>query len=456
MTLSAESPPPANGGDCHRGWLQSEVVTRFYSGIAGAEMARTRIRAGASNTDESAYAAAAPPYACRAYRRRRPAGELADEPEDTMDCPNCGTTHSQAARFCARCGLPLHRGTDRAQHFAAQPAEPVSAPHVLSTLMPHLVGSRLHVYRDAIALALISALIASAFGTLSVALVLAAAVLPAAVLAYVHDHGLWRGNARSMVALALLVSLALGVAVGLLQRLFALFTVLYSPTPRLPAVSTVLELGVLLPVVVFVATLITPVIVTTRPGFRHPVDAVVMCTLSGAALSLGLSIVVQLGAFTAVTYGEPTQVAFIALTLGFVQPIIFGTATACALMPLRGAHTNTAVGLLKGLALVVVYELGTTLLTPCGTRGIVLTAALAVLVAAAGLTMTRADLHAALLAEAGHALETGATPPRAAVADRNCPQCHAAIAAGAVFCQACGAATAALGHQVPANAATPT
>ena len=54
------------------------------------------------------------------------------------------------------------------------------------------------------------------------------------------------------------------------------------------------------------------------------------CALAGAAFSLGLSVLVQRGAFTHVeaTSGDAAHVAFIALTLGFWQPIIFGTAAA--------------------------------------------------------------------------------------------------------------------------------
>ncbi len=373
-----------------------------------------------------------------------------------MDCPNCSTPHSEAARFCARCGTPLHRTIDRAQHFAALPEETVRAPHLLSTLMPHLVSHRLHVYRDAIALALLASLIASAFGMLSVALVLAAVSLPAAVLTYIHDHNVWRGDPVSVVGVALLLALVLGVVVGELQRLFAEPALLLTQPSRLPSLTTILELGVLLPVVGFVALLIAPVVVTTRPGFRHPIDALVMCTLSGAALSLGFSVVVQIGAFTQVIHGDPTQVAFIALTLGFLQPIIFGTAAAVAMTALRGASANTAAGLVKGVLLVVIYELGTTVLTPYGTRGLVLTFVLAALVAAAGLIMTRAALHTALLAEAQQALSADKPLARAPDTDRICGQCHAAIAAGAAFCQACGTATAALASGVPTKSAART
>ena len=87
--------------------------------------------------------------------------------------------------------------------------------------------------------------------------------------------------------------------------------------------SRILELVVLVPVVAFVAVLVAPLLVTARAAFRHPMDLVVTCALSGAALSLGLSVVVEHGVFTHLqaTAGDPVSVAFIALTLGFLQPV---------------------------------------------------------------------------------------------------------------------------------------
>jgi zinc-ribbon domain len=363
-----------------------------------------------------------------------------------MDCPNCSTPHSPAARFCARCGTPLHPGIDRDRHFAAHPDEPVRALAVMSTLMPHLAGGRHHAYRLAVELALLAALIAAAFGALSIALVLAAIALPALVLTYIHDHDIWRDEPITLIVVAFLLPLALGVGVGLLEARFAQPALLTAPSHRLAPVAQILELGVVVPVVGFVALMVAPMLVTTRKAFRHPIDAVVACTLSGAALSLGVSVVVQHGAFTRIeaTAGDPAHVAFIALTLGFLQPIIFATAAAAAVVPLRAPGSNPVAGLTQGLVLLIVYELVTTLLTPYGTRGIVVTALAALVIAAAGLLASRGSLHKALLADAQAALDGDKAPARAPDTDQVCAHCGAAIGAGAAFCQVCGSATAAL------------
>lgn len=366
--------------------------------------------------------------------------------EVMVDCPSCSASNADGARFCARCGTSLHGGIDRKHYFAAMPDEPVRATAVMSTLMPHLSGARLYVYRDVIGLALLASLIAAAFGVLSVALIFAAVALPAAVLTYIYDHGVWRGDPVTTIGLGFVLALALGVGVGLLQRYFATGPVLLAPWGRFPSPTTILQLGVIVPAVVYVALLVVPVIVTARPRMRNAVDTVVICTLSAAMLSLGMSVVVQWGAFTGVKYGDPPLVAFIAVNLGLVQPIIFGTAAAVSVLALRRPGSSTVLGVAKGLVLVLVYELGTTLLTPHASKGVVLTTVLGVIVAAAGVRLARAEIHAALLAEAQAALSGDKKLVHAPDADRVCGHCGAAISAGAAFCQACGTATAALGR----------
>ncbi|QUR69842.1 zinc-ribbon domain-containing protein [Mycobacterium spongiae] len=386
-----------------------------------------------------------------------------------MDCPNCSAPHADAARFCARCGTPLHVGIDRSRHFAAHPEEPVRALALMSTLMPHLSGGRHHVYRGVVGLALMGALVAAAFGVLAVALVLAAIALPAVVLIYVHDHDLWRDEPITVIGAAFALPLLLGVGVGLLQDHFYLPVLLNAWRQRLPTPIQILELGVVVPVVAFVAVLIAPTLITARRAFRHPVDAVVICALSGAALSLGLSVVVQRGAFAQLVpsagnpmraaFGsltiDPAQAAFTALTLGFLQPIIFATAAALAVVPLRGPGVNPAPGVAKGVLLLVLYELATTLLAPDAARGIVLTALVALVLAAAGLLGTREALHKSLMAEAQAALAGDVALDRAPDTHQICAHCGAAIGADAAFCQVCGTATAALArHPYPPITAT--
>lgn len=370
----------------------------------------------------------------------------ATTPENIMDCPNCTAPHSAAARFCARCGTPLHATIDRTHHFAAHPDEPVRALAVMSTLMPHLSGRRHHDYRNAVGLTLLASLVAAAFGVLAVALVLAAVALPAILLTYIHDHDVWRDEPITVVGVGFLLPLLLGVGVGLLEQQLAPGVLLTATGQHLPPVGDILTSGVAVPVVVFIAVLVVPALVTARQQFRHPIDALNLASLAGAALSLGLSVVVQRGAFShaVANTGDPARTAFIALTLGFLQPVVFATAAAVAVIRLRRPGANLGIGIGQGLVLVLAYQLATTVLGPSGPRGIVLTALVALIVAGAGLLAVRGELHTGLLAEAQAALAEGTPPTRAAAADQVCAHCGAGLGTGAAFCQACGSATAAL------------
>jgi hypothetical protein len=284
---------------------------------------------------------------------------------------------------------------------SSTPQGPRRQVAVIGTLMPHLAPGRHHVYRNVTAMALLAALIAAGLGSLPVALVLTAVALPAAVLVYIHDHRLWHDEPLTLIVVAFGLSLLLGIGVGLLEAQFIKLVGVGSTGYHLPRVQRILELGVLVPVAAFVAVLIAPLVVSARPAFRHPMDVVVACSLSGAALSLGLSVVVQHGAFShfQATAGDPAHVAFISLTLGFLQPIVLMTAAMVAVLGLRGLGVSPATGVIEGLVLVVAYELATTLLHPYGARGIVLTTLAAFLLAGAGLATARDGLHAALQAD---------------------------------------------------------
>ena len=368
-----------------------------------------------------------------------------------MDCPHCGTPHAAAARFCARCGTPLHPHTNRANHFAANPDEPVRALALLSTLMPHMSGRRHHLYRNGVLFALLVAFVAAGFGVLSIALIVPAVALPAVVLVYLHDHHIWRNEPAVIIGAGFVLALVLGVVVGLLERHWSETSLLIAQSEHLPPGSQVFELGIVIPVLLFIAIAIGPLAVTSRPNFKHPLDAVNMSTLSGAAVSLGVSVMVQHGAFTNVHWdsADPGRAAFIALTLGFLQPVIFACTSALTVMRVRRPGSNPVIGVIEGLVLVVVYELVTTLLGEYGTRGVVLTAVVAAALAAAGILLVRIELHDGLLAEARSALASDTVVARSATHGQVCGHCGVELSVGAAFCQVCGTAVSSLAGPPP-------
>ena len=370
-----------------------------------------------------------------------------------MDCPHCGTPHAAAARFCARCGTPLHPHTIRSSHYAANPDEPVRALALLSTLLPHMTGRRHHLYRNVVLFALLIAFVAAGFGVLSIALIVPALALPAVVLVYLHDHHIWRSEPAIVVGGGFVLALVLGVLVGLLQRHWSDVVILGTQGDQLPPGTQIFELGIVIPVLLFVAVVIGPLAVTSRPNFRHPLDAVNMSSLAGAAASLGFSVVIQHGAFTDVHWDstDPGRAAFIALTLGFLQPLLFAEGAALATMRVRRANANPALGIVAGLVLIVLYSLATTLLNPYGTRGVVFTAVIAAVLAAVGVLLVRIELHDGLLAEARMALEADSVVQHGAAHGQICGHCGVELGAGAAFCQVCGTAVSSMA--VPASTA---
>jgi hypothetical protein len=101
------------------------------------------------------------------------------------------------------------------------------------------------------------------------------------------------------------------------------------------------------------------------------------------------------------------------------------------------------------LVLVLAYELATTLLQPYGTRGIVLTALAAFLLAGAGLAAARDGLHEALLAEPG----SDADSPAAGHTEH---RLHAGVVAAIVAVVVAVAAAASLAVVMSGSATRPT
>ncbi|MDQ1746029.1 MAG: hypothetical protein QOD07_292 [Frankiaceae bacterium] len=358
-----------------------------------------------------------------------------------MTCSRCSTANPELARFCYRCGAGLGTtAADRTGHYAASPGEPVRALALVSTLMPHVSGSRHHLYKLGLALAGIAALVAAGFGILPVALICAGVALPGVLLMYLYDHEVWTGDPLTVVALCLGLAGVLGVGVGFLANALSASGAT-ALTNSLPSTMRLLGLCLLLPLVTLVAVQVAPALVTSRPRFAHTLDALTFAALGGASLSLAESIVVQHGAFSSATvHGTGSgRDAFIALTLGFAKPVIYGAAGAITVMRLRRRTSAYPLGLLEGFLLIAVYDSAVATLSIYGDRGAVLTFVVAVVTAAVGLVRIRDEAHAALLDEA-----TTATVATAGHYGGNCAECGLPLVAGSAFCLACGTAVAAM------------
>ncbi len=363
-------------------------------------------------------------------------------------CSQCSTSNPPVARFCHKCGSVLEDHLERGRHYAAQPTESVRALALVSTLMPHLSARRHHVYRVGLTFAVGGAMVAAGFGLLPVALICAGVALPGMLLTYFYDHELWSDEPWFMLGLSIGLAGALGVGLGVLGNYFSnngLYIGIYS---SLPSMVQLLNGGLLIPLITLTLLLIPPALMTLRPKFRHVLDTVTIAALGAAAFSLGETLVIQHGAFSSLTATgtDAARDAFTALTLGFVKPVIYATASAFALLRFRRRGSAPVGGVVISYVLIAVYDAVDVTLSNYGQSGVVLNFVVAVALAVIGLLLVRNEVHAALLNEAKEAqgVELAKTP---AVW---CPNCQLPVQSGANFCLACGMAVPAMPKQLQA------
>jgi len=368
-----------------------------------------------------------------------------------MNCPRCNSEVPVAARFCHRCGESLDPTRSRHQHYAANPNEPVRALALVSTLMPHLSGHRSHSYRTALAIAFVATFVAGAFGAVPVALFCAAIALPTVLFLYQYDHEVWEDQPWTVIGIGVVVAAGAGVGIGALGNSLNDSRNLVSGLEQLPGASTILEVGILIPVIVLAILWLLTSALTSRAGYSHAVETINFGALVGTAVALGESMAVQHNAFSlAIHSGDPSRDALVAMTLGFAKPTIYACAAILPGLQWRRFHSpaRRLVGVLEGLVLVLAYGLLALLLSPYESRGIVLTALIAFVLAAAGLLRVRVALHDALLSEALAAVHASESPAKVAHPGSTCSHCGVALEPDAAFCLVCGSAVATMAKQL--------
>jgi hypothetical protein len=335
----------------------------------------------------------------------------------------------------------------RSDYYAAFPSESVRALALVSTLMPHLSARRHHIYRLGLLTAITASVVAAGFGILPVALICAGIALPGMLMLYLHDHEVWSDQPLFVIGIGVLLAGAIGVGLGFLTNYFSNNGFVVGYNDALPSTGQLLEECLALPAVVLVMLQIAPVLITARPKFSHALDRLVSAAVAGVALALAESIVIQHGAFSSVTVYETDAArdAIIALTLGFIKPLIYATAAAYVVMRMRRGNREYLSALGAGFLLIGAYDSSVATLSTYVQRGAVLTLVIATVLAGVGLLLVRDEAHKALLTEAESASRAGA---RSAGGHGGvCANCELPLLAGAAFCLACGTAVKAMPKQ---------
>jgi hypothetical protein len=362
-------------------------------------------------------------------------------------CVRCSASNPDVARFCYACGDVLVPEARRDDYYAAFPAESVRALALVSTLMPHVSAHRHHLYRLGLTAAVAASIVAAGFGILPVALICAGVALPGMLLVYLHDHEVWSDEPIFVVGIAVLLAAAIGVGVGFLTNDFSNSGFIIGFNNALPSTGQLLEECLLLPAVVLLTLQIAPVVITARPKFSHALDALVTAAVAAVAFALAESIVIQQGAFSGVTVYETDAArdTVIALTLGFIKPVLYATVAAYVVMRFRRDAAAYQRALVIGFLLIAAYDSSIATLSTYVQRGAVLTMVIAAALAGVGLLLVRDEAHRALLGEA----EQGA---RERVGDSVahggfCANCQLPLLEGAAFCLGCGTAVKAMPKQ---------
>jgi len=344
-----------------------------------------------------------------------------------------------AGRHCVRCGFPAEAEGGR-QGFAASPTERTLTPWLVSTLFPHLPRASLRTFWIGLWGGLAGVVALAALGLFPIALLVAAALVPALLLLYVYDVDLYEDQPVRIVGLTVVWGGLAGAALGLVDQLL-------SPSGAGLVVQAgetqVLVRGFLLPLVGVALALGGPLMLLPYRRFNDVLDGVTFGVASAVTFVAAQALVASWTVFQEGLRptGEPWPWVVRVLEHGVLLPVLAAGAAAglCGSLWLRWrapAQDRHALGLLGhplvaavlAGAAAVLGALAQLVFTPIG--GLF---ALAVL-ALAALVWMRRVIHVGLLQEAAE-VEVGP--------DVTCANCGEATAQHS-FCVDCGISLLAL------------
>jgi RsiW-degrading membrane proteinase PrsW (M82 family) len=353
-------------------------------------------------------------------------------------CDHCGR-ETPNEPFCTWCGSDRHAGNGdprrRVHHYAAHPGEHVAQPHLLSTLLPHLPGTRLHEFRWALIGGVAAVVVLTALGLIAAATLTAAAIVPVLYMVYLYEAQVYREEPVRAIGLTIVAGAVLGVVVMLVA---ARVIPASSPLQIAGAAGAVIGGTVLLPIVEELLKPLPVMLLRARSSFNETVDGLAF----GVAVGLGFAAAETLYNYSRVIgdlHLESSAGSWLIplLSLAVTKPVMQASCTGALTASLwrRGKRGRSRLIYIAGAPVAIVGHVAFTYLSWLfADHGASQAAVLAwqVAVDAALLVFIRFLLHRALCDEAE---DFGLHPAL-------CPHCRRQVE-GAGFCPHCGAALSA-------------
>jgi len=343
--------------------------------------------------------------------------------------------------------------------FALQPDQPVASFALISSIMPHDAGRHPQTYRLAFVITIGAALLASLFGALPIAVMIAAFAIPVVYLVYLYDVNLWEDSPVIVTVLACVVTAVLaGGFTWLWTGWMPFSTSLRNPTNGSllggPNLIAFLLFAICVPIVGEAIRQIGPVILASRPAFDDLMDGVTFGIASGVAYASLDTIVRNWALLTGgMVAPAPGQWASLILLEGFVKPLVMGTATGLAAAEFSGLGKGYDgftpryyVGVAIAIGANIVYAAGVYLLGfvgPTPEVSVVLQLLWGLIVLGVLILRLRNVLHTGLMESAleAAARSTDMGGEGKATDLDFCPRCEMPLIEGAAFCSACGSST---------------
>ena len=358
-------------------------------------------------------------------------------------CPACGRGVPEG-EFCAACGahLALDRGPMARRYryhaFAANPAEHVLQPSVISTLFPHLPHRRTAPFSLALLLAAVLLLVLGVLRWTGPAIAAAALLMPLLYLLYLYEVEVYEDEPVMVLGATVALGVVLGVgwalATGPLITRSAVQNLTIGAAP-----DRILVAGVLLPLAAQLLMLVGALVLYVTRHFDEALDGFSFGAAGALGFTAATTVVNLLPALRTTPLAHVPVLTSLAdvLQRGLLVPFINASVTgliAGALWLRRGqvrqlgaAGWATALPSAVAIAVLVDVILG---LSDTLADSLAYAFSGRIIVAAVLLLLVRVAIHHMLLSEAVMA-EIGPAVP--------CSHCHRVVPRMA-FCPSCGVA----------------